>query len=291
MPDVETDHLTVEGRCLCGGIRYRVEGMRSGLIVCHCQRCRKHMGSTFVNFTVFESGEFTWLAGRDSLVPYPTVHGEDGRSFCGVCGTSMPGPSRGGETLGGVLAGNILEMPPVGLIYHVYTASKCPWIVIPKDAHQWQTVPPNFHDPELPEMNRHTDPERITGSCLCGDVAFETSNPIRMMNCHCSRCRLSRGSAHATNLAVAADDFRWRAGADRVVDYSLPDADRFGTAFCRRCGSLLPRRSGARGDRVNIPAGCLDSDPGLGPTGHIYVGFKAPWFEITDDLPQWETTP
>ncbi len=33
------------------------------------------------------------------------------------------------------------------------------------------------------------------------------------------------------------------------------------------------------------------SDPGIGPIGHIYMGFKAPWFEITDDLPQWKTTP
>ncbi|MEJ2087570.1 MAG: GFA family protein [Gammaproteobacteria bacterium] len=70
----------------------------------------------------------------------------------------------------------------------------------------------------------------------------------------------------------------------------MPDAERFGTAFCRRCGSLVPRRSGGGGDRINIPAGSLDSDPGIGPAGHIYVGSKAPWFEITDDLPQWETT-
>ena len=182
-------------------------------------------------------------------------------------------------------------MPPVDLIYHVYTASKCPWVEIPKGAHQWETVPPHFDDPDLPDLSRFTRPGQITGSCLCGDIAFAASNPIRMMNCHCSRCRLSRGSAHATNLFVAADNFRWRVGADSVANYKLPEADRFSTAFCRRCGSLVPRRSGAGSERINIPAGCLDSDPGVGPIGHIYVGSKAPWFEITDDLPQWETTP
>jgi hypothetical protein len=176
MSEIETEHLAAEGRCLCGDVRYRVEGERSGFIVCHCARCRKHTGSAFVSFTVFETGEFTWISGRDSLALYPTVHGEDGRSFCRVCGTSMPGPSRGGSVLGGIMAGHILDMPPVDLIYHVYTASKCPWISIPKDAHQWETVPPNFHDPDLPNLKRYTQIGQITGSCLCGDIAFEACN-------------------------------------------------------------------------------------------------------------------
>jgi hypothetical protein len=28
--------------------------------------------------------------------------------------------------------------------------------------------------------------------------------------------------------------------------------------------------------------------PGIEPSGHIFVGSKAPWFEIADDLPQFE---
>ena len=286
MTDIKTEHMTVEGRCLCGGARYRVEGERSGIIVCHCQRCRKHMGAAYVSFPVFESGEFTWLSGRESLKVYPTVHGEDGRSFCGVCGTSMPGPSRGGKTLGGVLAGHIVDMPPADLVFHVYTASKCPWVTIPDDALQWDIVPPHFRDPDLPELDRSTEPGKITGSCLCGDVSFEATDPIIMMNCNCSRCRLSRGAAHATNLFVSADDFCWRTGEQHVVNYKLPDAERFGAAFCQRCGSLMPREAGSDGKRINIPVGCLDSDPGISPSGHIFVGSKAPWFEITDDLPQ-----
>jgi hypothetical protein len=191
--------------------------------------------------------------------------------------------------LGGILAGQILDMPPVELIYHFYTSSKCPWVEIPPDAHQWDTVAPNFDDPDLDDLNRYTDPGKITGSCLCGDVAFEATDPIVMMNCHCSRCRLSRGSAHATNLFVSTEDFCWRSGNEDVVNYKLPEAERFGTAFCQRCGSLVPRVTGVNGETVNIPAGCLDSDPGITPRGHIFVGSKAPWFEITDSLPHWET--
>jgi hypothetical protein len=37
-----------------------------------------------------------------------------------------------------------------------------------------------------------------------------------------------------------------------------------------------------------IPPGLLDDDPGVKPALHMFVGSKAPWWEITDDLPQFE---
>jgi hypothetical protein len=40
---------------------------------------------------------------------------------------------------------------------------------------------------------------------------------------------------------------------------------------------------------VLIPAGLLDVDPGVRPTRHIFVGAKAGWFEIRDELPQFRT--
>lgn len=40
-----------------------------------------------------------------------------------------------------------------------------------------------------------------------------------------------------------------------------------------------------------VPMGAIDQDPGLRPQAHIYTGSKAPWFEITDDLPQFQAMP
>jgi hypothetical protein len=42
---------------------------------------------------------------------------------------------------------------------------------------------------------------------------------------------------------------------------------------------------------VLIPAGALDQDPGIRPQAHIYVGSKAAWFEITDELLRFEEMP
>ncbi len=58
-------------------------------------------------------------------------------------------------------------------------------------------------------------------------------------------------------------------------------------AFCKSCGSLLYSvvRDGAY---VHVTYGTLAESPTMRPTAHIYVASKAPWFTITDDLPQHE---
>jgi hypothetical protein len=40
-----------------------------------------------------------------------------------------------------------------------------------------------------------------------------------------------------------------------------------------------------------IALATLDDDPGVRPASHTFVGSKAPWFEITDDLPQYQELP
>ena len=56
---------------------------------------------------------------------------------------------------------------------------------------------------------------------------------------------------------------------------------------CAQCGSLLYSvvRDGAY---VHVALGSLADAPTLRPTEHIFVGSKAPWFELTDDLPRHE---
>jgi hypothetical protein len=132
----------------------------------------------------------------------------------------------------------------------------------------------------------------IAGSCLCGAVAFELrGRPIAFGFDHCSRCRKSSGSAFAATLIFHAADFRWTAGESLIKTYEEPVRDTppgYGRAFCPTCGAAVP---GVRGGQVLVPAGALDDDPGIRPQGHIFVAYKAPWFEITDTLPQFAKKP
>jgi hypothetical protein len=111
-----------------------------------------------------------------------------------------------------------------------------------------------------------------------------------MYFCHCSRCRQAVSAAHCANLFYKADGFRWTRGADQVQNHKLPEAQYFGTAFCKRCGSAVPRVSVERNGAV-VPAGSLDSAPGIAPTAHIFVGSKAPWTDINDTIPQFAEMP
>jgi hypothetical protein len=129
----------------------------------------------------------------------------------------------------------------------------------------------------------------IRGSCLCGDVAWETTGPLEFMShCHCSRCRKSHGSAFATYVVVTPDAFRLVRGGERIARYeSSPGLSR---PFCSRCGSPVADGEASQG-LVGVPAGPLDDDPGVRPLAHIFASSKAPWFEIAGDLPRFDGFP
>ena len=128
--------------------------------------------------------------------------------------------------------------------------------------------------------------ENLTGGCLCGAVRYElTGDPVWSHNCHCSRCRKSSGAAFASNLFFPQDAFAFSSGEDLISYFKVPDAERFTHVFCSRCGSTLPFRNEVR-RLVGVPMGTLDRDPGFPPRAHIFVDSKAPWFSISDSLPQ-----
>lgn len=131
----------------------------------------------------------------------------------------------------------------------------------------------------------------VQGSCLCGRIAFEmTATPTGVTQCHCSRCRKTRGTGHATNLLVPSDGFRYLRGEELLTKFRPSDAKYFAHWFCSVCGSTMPRFDEARGFGI-IPMGAFDEDPGARPDRHIHVGSKAAWETIHDDLPQFEAGP
>jgi len=128
---------------------------------------------------------------------------------------------------------------------------------------------------------------RVTGGCLCGAVRYEVHGPfLRAGHCHCSRCRKHTGAAVATQGRVRREDFRLVSGAEMVTAFR-PDGGSV-KAFCRRCGSSLFGGTWPDGPELSIRLGSVDGDPGIRPQEHTFVGSRAPWDEITDDLPQHE---
>lgn len=127
----------------------------------------------------------------------------------------------------------------------------------------------------------------MTGSCLCGGVAYEATGPLGPIAlCHCGMCRKASGSAFASNASVPRESFRLARGGELVQRYeSSPGHWR---CFCRTCGSPLFGEFDAAPDQVRLRLGLLDDDPGARPAYHWAVNYRAPWWEITDDLPQYD---
>lgn len=131
----------------------------------------------------------------------------------------------------------------------------------------------------------------IRGSCLCSGVKFEVAHVVGPFElCHCTRCRKASGSAFAAGLGTLRKDFRVVQGLDLIRTYEAPIREApppYRNCFCGRCGSPLPDVVSSS-SWLEIPAGLLDDDPRLRPDKHIYVDFKSPWFDITDDLREFD---
>jgi len=129
----------------------------------------------------------------------------------------------------------------------------------------------------------------LQGSCLCGDVAWQAAGPFEHTHhCHCSMCRKAHGTAFATYLMAPRAGFRMLRGEERVVPFASSKVVT--RQFCGRCGTPLPEADDGDGQAV-IPLGPTDGDPGIRAEFHIFVGSKAPWYEIRDALPRFDAFP
>lgn len=135
-----------------------------------------------------------------------------------------------------------------------------------------------------------TGPEKasgrtLAGRCLCGAVHYVVADEfVYAANCHCSGCRRATGSAFKPFAGIGRDKLRITKGAGSLMTFG--DEGGHDTR-CEVCGSFLYSvvRDGAF---VHVGMGSLVDDPGIRPNKHIFVGSKAPWFTITDNLPQYE---
>ena len=128
--------------------------------------------------------------------------------------------------------------------------------------------------------------KRLRGSCYCGAVQYEVADEFEYAaNCHCSDCRRVTGSAFKPFAGIAREKLRIVAGSDRTMVYG--DAAANHDVHCGVCGSFMFSMLN-QGTRLHVALGTLVDEPSIRPTAHIFVGDKAPWFQITDDLPQYE---
>jgi len=125
----------------------------------------------------------------------------------------------------------------------------------------------------------------LAGKCECGAVLYEVPDEfLYAANCHCSNCRAGTGSAFKPFAGIEREKLELTDGRDSLLVFGEENENH---TRCGVCGSLLYSvvRDGAY---VHVAMGSLVDEPTIRPAGHIFVGSKAPWYEITDDLPQFD---
>jgi hypothetical protein len=281
----ESYSARINGSCVCGAVRWSYDTAPTAMVHCHCSICRKQHGTLFSTFVAGPLTTFHWRAGTGKISTWQSSE-QGKRSFCAVCGSKVPGVSLDSQQVfmpAGALEGELGIRPQM----HLFVGSKAPWHDIHDGLPQHEEFPREWGAHGIDTAPRAVRAGVTSGSCACGMVRFELEGrPFRMHHCHCGRCRHARGGAHASNVIYKLEALRVTEGAKWIVDFDLPGAQFFGTTFCSRCGSALPRRSETRGATV-VPIGSLDTDPEIHPLAHQFVASKASWYDIHDGVPQF----
>jgi hypothetical protein len=115
-----------------------------------------------------------------------------------------------------------------------------------------------------------------TGSCLCGQVAFELRGPLQDVTaCHCGQCRKMTGNYWASTNTADKDLHFIRKYT--LAWYASSDFAKRG--FCKTCGSTLFWKRN-EGDTTSVCPGSIDGSTGLKLGGHIFCGDAGDYYEI-----------
>ena len=129
----------------------------------------------------------------------------------------------------------------------------------------------------------------LRGGCLCGAVGYEVEDAFdAAFYCHCSRCRRATGSAFKPMASIKTGKLSLTQGGGEVLTYGTPPDTH--DVHCGVCGSFLYSVIADNGN-THVAMGTLIDSPSVRPSFHMFVASKADWYEITDDLPQFDGLP
>ena len=133
--------MSIEGGCLCGEIRYRIDEPLSQAGSCHCSMCRKAHGAAYATFAGVKPGTAHWTSGTDSLAVYASSE-QGRRCFCKHCGSQL-GAVENGE-LRWLALGTVDGDPGVRPEANIFVGSKAPWHEIADGLPQFEGYPPGM---------------------------------------------------------------------------------------------------------------------------------------------------
>ena len=112
--------MTATGSCLCGAIKYTINGPLRDVTACHCSQCRKQSGHYYAATSAADADLI--IEGGDNLTWYEASD-DAKRGFCKTCGSALFWKNNG-ENKTSILAGSLDDDAGVKLIDHIFVADK-----------------------------------------------------------------------------------------------------------------------------------------------------------------------
>ena len=131
--------MTVSGGCLCGKVRYQIDGPLLDADHCHCSMCRRQHGAAFATYAGFDPARFRWSSGEALVRVYETAAGS-GWCFCSECGSSLAGTEQG--VVNSIALGTVEGDPGIRPGMHIFAGSKAVWHEITDDLPRFDERPP-----------------------------------------------------------------------------------------------------------------------------------------------------
>ena len=114
------------GSCLCGKVRFEVNGEFESFFLCHCEYCQKDTGSAHAANLFSTSARLHWLCGENDVRTFDLPSTRHSKSFCATCGSALPKLQMHGALLV-VPAGSLDCDVSIKPTAHIFVASRANW--------------------------------------------------------------------------------------------------------------------------------------------------------------------
>jgi hypothetical protein len=125
--------FSLDGKCTCGAIRYRLTSKPLFVHCCHCRWCQRETGASFALNAMIEADRVVLLQGEPEIVNTPSNSGKGQKiTRCPTCRVALWSNYAGaGDAVRFVRVGTLEEPDRLPPDIHIFTASKQPWVVLP----------------------------------------------------------------------------------------------------------------------------------------------------------------
>ena len=114
------------GSCLCGAVRFEIEGEFECFYLCHCEYCRKDTGSAHAANLFSSTAALKWVSGESKVSQFNLPATRHSKCFCGTCGSALPMMQMSGQLLV-VPAGSLNSEVRIRPNAHIFVSSKAAW--------------------------------------------------------------------------------------------------------------------------------------------------------------------